>query len=82
MYFEAYTFVTAAVFYFATYFRRLNGDLGMSAVGTTCSPGLAHKIGPSLLVSLGNPDTKERSPHGISTLRNGFSSNKSRNSGK
>ncbi len=46
------------------YFRLLNGDLGISAVGTICSPGLTHMMGPSSLWDLQSSFRVDRLPHG------------------
>jgi hypothetical protein len=59
--------------YFADkYPTLLKGDLGMSAVGTICSPGRDHKIGPSLLKFLCIPAAIDRSPQGITAFRKAF----------
>jgi hypothetical protein len=44
----------------------------MSAVGTICSPGRDHKIGPSLLKFLCIPATTDRSPQGIMHCKSGM----------
>ena len=62
--------------------RFLNGDFGMSAVGIICSPGRAHRMGPSLLRLRGSPFTSDMSPHGMAYFKNGFLSIISRKSGK
>jgi len=46
------------------YLRLLNGDLGMSAVGTICSPGRTHMMGPSSLWERQSSFRLERLPHG------------------
>lgn len=64
-----------------TYLRFLYGDLD-SAVGTTCSPGRTHKIGPSLLLFRSDKLSAEKLPHGIVSFRNRHCSRRSRNFGK
>lgn len=48
----------------SAYLRLLNGDLGISAVGTICSPGLTHMMGPSSLWDLQSSFRLDRLPHG------------------
>lgn len=49
---------------YKAYLRLLNGDLGMSAVGTICSPGLTHMMGPSSLCERQSSFRLDRAPHG------------------